>query len=161
MNTLIIIICIILILIGLIGIILPALPGVVLVFSGVLVYALYHHFAAIGVQEISFLAVLLIISLINDSISSLIGAKKLGATKYGIWGGLIGLLVGLIFSPFGFISVIIMPLVGTVVGELIGGKKLLESSKIGLGTLIGFLISIAIDFTIAGIMIFTFLKAIL
>ncbi|OGD65808.1 hypothetical protein A3F08_01815 [Candidatus Berkelbacteria bacterium RIFCSPHIGHO2_12_FULL_36_9] len=138
----------------------PALPGVPLVFLGILIYAFYTNFTIISLSTILLFAGLMILSIIVDYTSGLIGAKKLGATKYGIWGGLIGLLIGLVFSPFGFISVILMPLVGTITGELIGGKKIFESSQIGIGTLIGYLIAIIIDLSIAGWMILTFVKII-
>lgn len=159
-NIIIVIISTLLILAGLVGIILPAIPGVPLVFAGVFIYTILTKFISISWITIIFLAILTILSLIIDYASGLIGAKKLGATKYGIWGGLVGLLIGLIFSPFGLISVVLMPLIGTIAGELIAGKKILHASKIGLGTLIGYLFAISLDLIIAGITIFTFIRAV-
>lgn len=161
MNYFILILASIFIILGLIGVVIPAIPGLPFVFLGVLIYAIFTHFTIITIPMILFFTIMVIISLVLGYSLGIYSTKKLGASSYGIWGGIIGIVVGLIFSPFGLISFIICPILGTVAGELIGGKKLLESSKIGLGSLIGFLIGITIDLIFASIMIFYFIRAIL
>lgn len=159
LNIILILVVSLLIILGLIGVIIPALPGVPIVFLGLLIYAFFTNFATVTWGTVLFLFTLTLISVTANYFSGLLVAKKLGATKYGIWGGMAGLLLGLIFSPFGLVSIIIAPLLGTVAGELIGGKKIIESSKIGLGTLVGYLAAIALDLVIAGWMIVVFLRA--
>lgn len=153
-------ICSLLIIAGLAGILIPGLPSLPLIFLGILIYAAFTHFTTITLSTIIFFAFLTLLATGLSYVAGLIGAKKLGATRYGLWGGLIGLLIGLIFSPFGLFSIILGPLLGTIIGEMIGGKQALESSKIGLGTLVGYLAAIIIDLIIAGWMIFIFLKAV-
>jgi uncharacterized protein YqgC (DUF456 family) len=137
------------------------LPGIPLVFLGILIYAIYTKFATISIWVMVVLFMLTAISLGVDYIAGLAGASKFGSTKWGFWGGIFGLIVGLIFSPFGFFSLIIGPLLGVIAGELIGGKKIWESAKVGVGTLIGYLLAIFFDLIIAGLMIFIFLRAVL
>lgn len=158
-NILIITICILLIITGLIGLIIPALPAVPLVFLGLLIYSIYTHFTAITISTVLILGVLTIVAFIFNYFLGMIVVKKFGATKYGIYGGLIGILVGLLFTPFGLVSIIICPILGTIIGEVISGKKISDSGKVGLGTLIGYFLGILIDITLAAVMIFVFLSA--
>ncbi|EKD56117.1 MAG: hypothetical protein ACD_58C00296G0009 [uncultured bacterium] len=146
---------ILLILIGLIGIIIPIIPGSLMVFLGLVLYGLYT--SAISLTVLSILAVLIIGLMILNYFIGLWGIKKMGATKYGTWGGIIGIIIGLVFSPFGLISIFICPILGTIIGEIIGGKKLLTSAKISLGHLIGYFIALILEFTLASYMIYIFI----
>ena len=155
MNIFIITISILLILAGLIGIIIPILPGSLFVYLGLFIFGIYTNLIALN--TIIILGVLaLLLAFINYFIG-LWEIKKLGATSYGIWGGVIGIIIGLVFSPFGLISIFICPILGTIIGEVIGGKKLLASTKISLGHLIGYFISIILEFTLASYMIYIFI----
>lgn len=159
MTILITIISILLILTGLIGIIIPILPGSVLIFLGVLLFGLLT--GTIAISTLAILGVLIIaLSIINYAIG-LWGIKKMGATRYGTWGGVIGILVGLIFSPFGLVSIFICPILGTIIGEIIGGKKLLQSAKISLGHLLGYFFALILEFTIASYMIYLFISTLI
>ncbi len=64
------------------------------------------------------------------------GTKKLGGSKYGMWGATFGLIIGIFFfPPFGLI---IGPFFGAFVGELIAGKTSNIAFKSGLGSFLGF-----------------------
>jgi len=65
------------------------------------------------------------------------GAKKFGATKWGITGAFVGGIIGLFIGAI--YGVIIGPFIGAILFELLGGNKLNQSIKIGFGTVIGFL----------------------
>ena len=67
------------------------------------------------------------------------GAKKLGGTKYGIYGTNIGLVAGLFFPPIGFI---VGPFLGALGGELIANPKAINKAFLSaIGSFIGFLAS--------------------
>ncbi|GIV33813.1 MAG: membrane protein [Chitinophagales bacterium] len=124
--------------IGILGCILPVLPGPPISFAAVLLY----HFAKGGVFSLTFLIVALgfvVLVTILDYTIPAFATKKFGGSKEGVWGGIIGLVVGLIFSPFGFVSIIICPLLGAVIGDLVAGRQLQVALKSGLGSFIGFL----------------------
>ncbi len=161
LNTIILIISSILILLGTIAIIIPYIPSVPIVFLGVLIYAIYTGFATISVTMIIIMFVLTLISIAISYFLMIYGSKYSGATKYGMYGAVIGILVGLIFSPFGFVSILICPPLGTIIGEIIAGKKLLESSKSSLGTIAGLFLGTLINISIVAWMIFVFVKAVL
>lgn len=157
MTIFIAVISILLILIGLIGIVIPILPGSVLIFLGVLLFGLFTD--SIAISTIIILGILIVaLSIINYAIG-LWGIRKLGASRWGIWGGIMGIIVGLIFSPFGLVSIFLCPILGTIIGEFVGGKKLLESAKISLGHLIGYFLALILEFTLASYMIYLFIKA--
>lgn len=151
------IISILLIVTGLIGIVIPILPGSFFVYLGLFLYGLYT--GAISLTVLIILAVLIIGLMTLNYFIGLWGIKKMGATKYGTWGGVIGIIVGLVFSPFGLVSIFLCPILGTIIGEFIGGKKLLESTKISLGHLIGYFIALILEFTLASYMIYIFIRA--
>jgi uncharacterized protein YqgC (DUF456 family) len=70
-----------------------------------------------------------------DYVAGIIGAQKYGASKSGIWGSIIGSLLGLFFfPPFGFL---IGALVGAVAAEMLIGRKFEEAIKSGFGVLVG------------------------
>lgn len=152
-------ISIILMLIGLVGIIIPILPGSLMVFLGLVLYGLYTN--TISITVLIILAILIIGLMTLNYFIGLWGIKKMGATKYGTWGGILGIIVGLVFSPFGLISIFICPILGTIIGEIVGGKKLLASAKISLGHLIGYFIALILEFTLASYMIYIFITALI
>ena len=124
--------------IGILGCILPAVPGAPLVFVGALAHRLYFG-AEQSVNNIVMLIIvlLMIFSLVLDYLASMYGAKKLGATRNGIIGCVVGGILGLII--FNIPGALLGPFVGALVFELIGGKDWKTSSKAGLGATLGLL----------------------
>jgi uncharacterized protein YqgC (DUF456 family) len=83
------------------------------------------------------------------------GAKVYKASKYGIWGSVIGMIVGIFFfPPWGMIAGI---LIGAVLGELLAGKESSTAVKIGIVTFIASIIMIVTKLIISGIMTFYFM----
>jgi uncharacterized protein YqgC (DUF456 family) len=83
------------------------------------------------------------------------GAKVYKASKYGIWGSVIGMIVGIFFfPPWGMIAGI---LIGAVLGELLAGKESSAAVKIGIVTFIASIIMIVTKLIISGIMTFYFM----
>jgi len=126
-----------LLLVGLIGTVVPFIPGTVLVFLGTFVYAWYTGFTVLGWGMLGVLAGLTLLAQALDSLASVIGAKKFGASRWGIIGAFIGGILGLLFG--GLPGILIGPFVGALLCELLQGKGMKASFKIGVGTLVGFL----------------------
>ena len=82
-------------------------------------------------------AILTIFSIVLENIGNVYGAKKFGATRWGIIGSIAGTGIG--FYMGGPIGLILGPIVGTVIFELIGGKGFRGALKSGLGNFVGFL----------------------
>ena len=122
---------------GLAGIILPIVPSTPLIWSGVFLYAICDRFNSIGWSLLLIFGILTIISIVLDYFGGVIGAKKYGATRWGLVGSVIGGIAG--FFMGGIIGLIFGPFFGAVLFELVFGKDLKGSFKSGVGTLVGFL----------------------
>ena len=146
-----------LILLGLAGTILPALPGLPLVFAGMLLAAWADHFNRISGWTIALLAVLTLISIVVDIASTAMGARRLGASKLAMLGAALGTLVGgLVFSLPGLV---VGPFAGAMAGELINGKEWRHASKIGIATWVGLAIGTALKLALAFAMLGVFVLA--
>jgi uncharacterized protein len=127
--------------IAFIGLIYPIIPSVLFLLAAFILYGVFFSFAPFGwlFWTIQGLFVLLLFG--ADYITNLIGVKKYGGTKAGIWGSTIGLLVGPFIIPI--FGILIGPFLGAVAGEWIVHKKDFKSTlKVGLGSVIGFISSV-------------------
>jgi uncharacterized protein YqgC (DUF456 family) len=86
MNSLLWALSILLILAGIISTFLPALPGTVLVFLGLLVAAWIDAFTKVGVPTLIILGLLVLLSYGVDFLATLFGVKKLGASTLAVVG---------------------------------------------------------------------------
>jgi hypothetical protein len=137
MSTIIIMATIALMLIGLIGSVLPFIPGSPLILLGAFIYARYTDFLVVTWGTLVILLLLTVLSQILDYLASILGAKKFGASRWGMSGAFLGGIIGL-FSG-GILGILIGPFIGALLLELLHGQDLPASLKIGLGTLVGFL----------------------
>lgn len=146
------------IVIGIIGTIVPALPGVPVVFLGMVLAAWAGDFTQIGWLTLTVLGVLTALALLVDLLASLLGAKRVGASGWALFGAGLGTVVGLFF---GIPGLILGPFVGAVLGELIAGSSLRRSTIVGVGAWLGFvfgtLAKIALCFTMLGVFALAFL----
>lgn len=146
-----------LILVGIAGTILPALPGLPLAFAGMLLAAWVDDFHYIGPGMLLLLAFLTALALIVDFVASLLGARRLGASKRAMVGAAIGTVVGIFF---GLIGLLLGPFIGGLVGELSAGSTVRRSAHIGLGAWLGFVVGSVLKITLAFTMLGVFLLAI-
>lgn len=124
-----------------VGLIYPIIPSVLLIFGAFFLYGFYFSFDVFSVWFWSLQIILFILLIGADYIANLIGTKKFGGSKAAIWGSTIGLLVGPFIIPM--FGILIGPFIGAVLAELIVTKQsLMQSVKIGIGSLIGLISSI-------------------
>jgi len=147
-----------LILAGIAGAILPAIPGVPLVFAGMLLAAWADHFQHLGVFTLSLLGFLGLVALLVDFVAGMLGAKRVGASTRALWGATLGTFAGLFF---GIPGLLLGPFVGAVIGELSAGSAMNKATSVGVGTwlglLFGTLAKLALCFTMLGIFLFAFI----
>ncbi|MGB0916083.1 MAG: DUF456 domain-containing protein [Flavobacteriales bacterium] len=144
--------------IGILGCIIPALPGPAISWCSLLLfYFLPEYEISTTALVVSGILMLLVTGL--DYVVPVLGAKKFGSSRAGVIGGMIGVVVGLIFSltGVGVIFIVLGPLIGTIVGDLAAGGTFTKALNSGLGSLIGFLIgtSIKLFYSIAVLILFT------
>ncbi len=135
---------------GLVGTIFPALPGVPLVFAGLLLAAWAGDFNQVGWTTVGILGALTVLSWLIDFLAAAMGAKRLGASQRAFWGAAFGAIVGIFF---GIPGIILGPFVGAVVAEISVGRSVHEASRSGYGAWIGVVLGAAAKLAIAFLMV--------
>lgn len=146
----------ILILVGFAGTILPALPGLPLMFAGMLLAAWAGDFAQIGGWTIAVLATMTVLALGIDFLAGLLGAKRVGASRLALIGAAVGTIVGLFF---GLPGLLLGPFVGAVVGELAHTRHAGTAAKVGVATWVGLLLGTILKLATACAMLGVFALA--
>lgn len=140
---------------GILGCVLPVIPGPPLSYLGLLLL----HFTEKYQFSPRFLIIWAVITGVVYALDYIIpawGTKKFGGSKRGVWGSIIGLVIGLFFfPPFG---IIIGPFVGAVVGELTVGKDSNAALKSGFGSFLGFLLGTLLKLIASGMMTWYFFR---
>jgi uncharacterized protein YqgC (DUF456 family) len=99
------------------------------------------------------LMLLTLLSYLVDLGASLWGAKRFGASKFGLWGGFLGVFAGLVW---GLPGLLFGPPAGVIAGELLAGKTFPTALQIAWGTVVGNAAGMMIRFAI-GIAMITWL----
>ncbi len=126
-----------LVIVGLVGSILPALPGLPLVFGGLLLAAWVGDFQQVGWITLTLLGVLAVVAMGVDLVASSLGTRRVGASGLAVVGAAVGTVVGLFF---GLIGLLLGPFVGALVGELLAGKGMTQAARAGTGAWLGFVV---------------------
>ena len=158
MDSLLWIAAVALVVLGVAGTILPALPGAVLVFAGVLLAAWIDDFQRISTWTVMVVGLLALLSWGADFVSGMLGAKRAGASRQAVIGAAIGTFAG-IFT--GFIGLLFMPLVGAAVGEYLADRDAVRAGRVGVATWVGLLIGTVVKVAIVFVMVGIFVAALL
>lgn len=156
MSVLLWVLATLLVIIGLIGVVVPALPGTILVFAGLLLGAWADGFTRVGVWTVVILGVIATASYGIDFAAAALGAKHLGASRRAMAGAALGTLLGLFF---GLPGLVIGPFIGAVAGELTTDRDLVRAGRAGIAAWIGFAIGMAVKVALVFVMIGIFLGA--
>ena len=158
LQTLYYVLAAILIVVGIAGTVLPVLPGLPLVFGGMLLAAWAGGFEQVGPAMLVLLGVLTLLSLGIDFMATAMGAKRVGASRLAVLGAVIGTVVGLFFGPVGLLT---GPFLGALAGELIHGREVRQATRVGIGTwlgiLLGTVLKIGLAFAMLGLFAFAWL----
>lgn len=142
-------------LIGFLGSILPALPGVPLAYV-----ALWLLHATDKVQfswqTLLIWGIVTIAVVVLDYVVPAWGTKHFGGSKWGTWGSIVGIVVGMFLGPWG---IVLGPFVGAFVGELIAGKGSQEALRAGWGSFVGLMTGTVLKLICCGLMTWQFIKA--
>lgn len=156
MDILLIILGSICLLAGLAGCILPMLPGPPIAYVA-LVLLHFTKYAAFSWRQLLLWLFLVIFVQVLDYFIPSMGVKKLGGSKWGNWGCIIGTFAGIFFfPPWG---ILVGPFLGAVIGELLAGKETGHALKAGLGAFAGFLVGTVLKVALCGWFIFCFISA--
>lgn len=137
--------------VGLVGILLPVIPGIGLIWLGMLIYGLLTGFETLSAAFFIGEASGVVLAFLVDYAANIWGVKHYGGSRPALWGSVLGLLCGIIL--LGPLGVIIGPFAGALAGELLTGSPISRAVRSGIGTLVGFLGGTLLKFAIAAVMI--------
>ena len=142
-------------------------PGLWVMVLGTIIYAMVTHFEHAGFKTIFALLLLAGAAELLEFLITGAGAKSVGASRWGLWGAIIGSIVGAIFLT----AIVPIPILGTLfgvclgtfvgalIGELLGGREVGSSLKIGVGAATGRLLGLMSKLFFGAIMLLIVLIA--
>lgn len=145
-----------LVLVGIAGTVLPAIPGVPLVFVGLLVAAWAEGFQKVGWFPLTILGILTVFSFGIDFFASAVGAKRVGASWLALALSVVGAIAGFFF---GLPGLILGPFVGAFLGEYLARRDWRQARRVGFGTWLGMLVAAAGKLALIFAMVGIFLTA--
>lgn len=121
----------------LLGVLLTFLPFVPATL--VILLAAFLHELLLGFRELSLgvwllLGVLALLAMTLDNLAALLGARRYGAGRAGLWGAFLGGLLGLFL---GVLGVLLFPFLLAWLFEYLSGRRPEEALKAAWGTLVG------------------------
>jgi uncharacterized protein YqgC (DUF456 family) len=144
---------------GIIGCILPIIPGPIFSFLALILLSWTKNWQVFSLTFLIIMGSLTALLMILDYIAPALGAKKYGASKSGLWGSVIGMVIGIFFiPPWG---IIVGAFVGALVGELLTGKSGKKALRAGWGILIGNVLAIGLKLAFTTVALFYYIKEML
>jgi uncharacterized protein YqgC (DUF456 family) len=125
-------------------------------FAGMLIAGWIDDFQRIGWITLTVLGILTAIAVIVDFAASVLGVKRVGASRLAMWGALIGTVVGLFF---GLPGLLFGPFIGAVAGELATHGGISQAGRVGVATWLGLLFGTLAKLAIACAMLGVFALA--
>lgn len=145
------------IVVGLVGCIVPVIPGPPISYAGLILAWAVRGWSteALGWVTVIVLGTAVILVTAFDTLAPVLGAKRYGASKAGIWGSVIGMVVGILgFLPVGPLGMLVGAFAGAWVGELVTGKAGAAALKaawgVFVGTVMGIVMKLIVSAAIAG-----------
>jgi uncharacterized protein YqgC (DUF456 family) len=143
---------------GLLGCIIPIVPGPPLSLIALLILSYAKAWRPFSLTFILVMTGLTVLVTVLDYVIPAAGARKYGASKLGVWGSFLGLIIGLFaFPPFGMF---IGGIAGAVAGELLAGRKGKEALRAGWGVFLGTIATIGFKMSLSAVMLFFYVKEI-
>jgi uncharacterized protein YqgC (DUF456 family) len=137
---------------GIAGSVLPALPGVTLVFAGLVVGAWADDFQRVTWLTLTVLGLLTVFSFAIDFLATALGARRVGATRLAVAGAMLGTLGGVFL---GLPGLLFGPFAGAVAGEMLSHGRMQQATRAGfatwMGLIFGTLAKLALVFTMLGV----------
>lgn len=137
MTALLIFLSLLLLLLGVAGTVFPALPGLPFMFAGAWLLAYSSDYQIIGSFSLLVLFLIAAFGMAMDFVAGILGAKYTGASSEALWGAFIGSIAGIFM---GLAGLVLGPLLGAAIGEFLDKKNIWLAGKVGIGTLIGFIV---------------------
>jgi len=142
---------------GLIGCVVPALPGPVLSYLSLLLLAFVLEEAVFSGRFLVVMTVSVIAVSLADYFLPLRGARKYGASRWGVTGSLLGMLIGVfLFPPFGLF---LGAFLGAFGGEILSRKAEKDALRAAWGAFTGTILGTVVKLAYSGAALFFYVRA--
>ena len=139
MNILLLVLGVVVVIAGVAALVLPMIPGVAVIYLGILIIAWADDFTRIGPVMLFVMLGLMMVALIADNVAGIFGARRAGASGWGVFGAGVGAVVGIFF---GLPGVILGPAAGALAFEYFRNPDARKAVRAGLGGLLGFVLGV-------------------
>lgn len=134
-------------LVGIVGCIVPALPGVVLSFAGLLC-AYFASYSQMGYATLLWWLVAVVAVSVADFALPAWMTRRFGGTRSGAIGATVGVFGGFFFFPP--VGIILGPFAGAVLGELMHDKEDVgKAFRSGFGSFLAFVVGTGAKLVVA------------
>jgi uncharacterized protein YqgC (DUF456 family) len=143
--------------VGFLGTFLPVLPGTTLIYAGILIHFFFsgRNESGLGWIGLTVISIFWVLTILLDWVAGAMGAKWFGSSRWGIFGAIIGGIVGIFFLLPGMI---LGPIIGVFVAEMLFARKRIRSAASStVGTVVGSLVGLLAKLVFAGGMIAWFI----
>jgi uncharacterized protein len=141
---------------GFLGCLIPFLPGPPLSFAALIILSAAKGWEPFNLTFLAVMAGLVLLVALLDYVIPSLGARKYGASRFGVWGSAIGLIAGLLlFPPFGMF---LGGMAGAVIGEVLSGRQGGEALRAGWGVFLGSMLSTGFRLSLSAVMLFFYVK---
>ncbi len=144
--------------IAFIGCVVPVIPGPALAFAGLLCARGIAPHNAPSMRTLAVALAFVVVVTVLDYVVPALGARKFNCGKLGVFGCVVGTIVGLFFMPIGLL---VGPFLGAMVGELIAGKEVRQSLKGAVGAFLGYAAGILLKLLCCGSLAAVFVQTVL
>jgi len=149
----------VLVLAGIAGCIFPVLPGPPISYVSLILISLAYGWRAFSPGFLVLMGIITAVVTLLDFILPVYLPRRYGASRYGVWGSVVGMIAGLVFfPPFGML---IGTFLGAVAGELAFNKDKKVTLRAALGVFMGTLTATLLKLSVSGIIGFYFFLAVI
>ena len=139
---------------GYVGCVVPVVPGILCSYCALLALLPTSH--APSATKLVAGAAIAVVAVVLDCFVPALGAKKFKCSGWGVFGCMVGTVVGVFFAPLG---IVVGPFAGAVAGELVAGKAAHEAIRGGFGALLGFLFGVVLKLSVCALFTWWFAQA--
>ena len=155
-QSLILTLALVIMIVGLVGTVVPAVPGLILIWVGVLFYVLVEGFGKL--EPLTFIG-LTALTILGIGLNAWLGpaqARASGASYWSVAAGMAGGLLGTFLIPIPLVGTVIGALLAVIGAEWVRLRDWRQAARVGGGWLKGWLLSVLIEAGVGLIMIALF-----
>ena len=145
-----------LVVIGFAGLVLPILPGIVFIFSGLLLAAWIDNFELVSKTTMVVIGIISLFAWAVDFFASYFTVKQAKASRLALIGTILGALFGILG---GVVGLIIGPIIGAAIGEFIARRNSGDATRVGIAAGLGFVLALTTKLVLAIVVLSVFAYA--